>query len=37
VQVRSGTALGRPGALRVSFGTPDQNARFLRELGDLLA
>jgi histidinol-phosphate aminotransferase len=36
VQVRSGTALGRPGALRVSYGTPDQNARFLRELGDLL-
>jgi histidinol-phosphate aminotransferase len=36
VQVRSGTALGRPGALRVSYGTPDQNARFLRELADLL-
>jgi histidinol-phosphate aminotransferase len=36
VQVRSGTALGRAGALRVSYGTPEQNARFLRELGDLL-
>ena len=36
VQVRSGTALGRPGALRVTYGTPEQNARFLRELGDLL-
>jgi histidinol-phosphate aminotransferase len=36
VQVRSGTALGRPGALRVSYGTPEQNARFLRELRDLL-
>jgi histidinol-phosphate aminotransferase len=36
VQVRSGTALGRPGALRVSYGTPEQNARFLAELGDLL-
>jgi histidinol-phosphate aminotransferase len=37
VQVRAGTSLGRPGALRVSYGTPQQNARFLRELGDLLA
>src|SRR4051812_29555896 len=36
VQVRAGTALGRPGALRVTYGTPEQNARFLRELGDLL-
>ncbi len=37
VQVRSGSALGRPGALRVSYGTPAQNARFLAELGALLA
>jgi histidinol-phosphate aminotransferase len=36
VQVRSGTALGRPGALRVSYGTAAQNERFLRELRDLL-
>jgi histidinol-phosphate aminotransferase len=36
VLVRSGTALGKPGALRVTYGTPAQNARFLRELGDLL-
>ncbi len=36
VLVRSGTALGKPGALRVSYGTPAQNARFLRELGTLL-
>jgi histidinol-phosphate aminotransferase len=36
VQVRAGTALGRAGALRVSYGTPEQNARFLRELADLL-
>jgi histidinol-phosphate aminotransferase len=36
VQVRAGTALGRPGALRVSYGTPEQNARFLRELRDLI-
>jgi histidinol-phosphate aminotransferase len=36
VQVRSGTALGRAGALRVSYGTPEQNARFLQHLRDLL-
>jgi histidinol-phosphate aminotransferase len=36
VLVRAGTALGRPGALRVTYGTPAQNARFLRELGSLL-
>jgi histidinol-phosphate aminotransferase len=36
VLVRSGTALGKPGALRVTYGTPAQNARFLRELGSLL-
>jgi histidinol-phosphate aminotransferase len=37
VQVRSGSALGRPGALRVTYGTPEQNARFLGALGELLA
>ena len=36
VLVRSGSALGRPGALRVTYGTPAQNARFLRELRSLL-
>jgi histidinol-phosphate aminotransferase len=36
VLVRAGTALGRPGAMRVTYGTPEQNARFLRELGALL-
>jgi histidinol-phosphate aminotransferase len=36
VLVRAGTALGTPGALRVTYGTPAQNARFLRELGSLL-
>jgi histidinol-phosphate aminotransferase len=36
VQVRAGTALGREGALRVTYGTPEQNARFLRELRDLV-
>lgn len=35
-QVRSGTALGRPGALRVSFGTPEQNRGFLEALGALV-
>lgn len=37
VLVRAGTALGREGWLRVSFGTPAQNARFLAALGDALA
>ena len=36
VLVRAGAALGRPGALRVTYGTPQQNARFLAALGELL-
>jgi len=36
VLVRAGTALGREGALRVTYGTPQQNDRFLRELRALL-
>jgi histidinol-phosphate aminotransferase len=36
VLVRAGNALGRAGALRVTYGTREQNARFLRELGALL-
>jgi histidinol-phosphate aminotransferase len=36
VLVRAGNALGRAGALRVTFGSPEQNARFLSELGALL-
>jgi histidinol-phosphate aminotransferase len=36
VLVRAGTALGRAGAMRVTYGTAPQNARFLRELGALL-
>jgi histidinol-phosphate aminotransferase len=36
VLVRAGTALGREGAMRVTYGRPDENARFVRELGDLL-
>lgn len=36
ILVRAGRALGRQGALRVTVGRPEENARFLRELGDLL-
>jgi histidinol-phosphate aminotransferase len=36
VLVRAGAALGRPGALRVTYGTPQQNARFLAALRELL-
>ncbi len=36
VLVRAGTALGRERALRVTYGRPDENARFLRELRTLL-
>jgi histidinol-phosphate aminotransferase len=34
--VRSGGALGRPGALRVSFGPHSHNQRFLDVLEELL-
>lgn len=37
VLVRSGGALGRDGALRVTYGTPDDNQRFLAALGQALA
>ncbi len=36
VLVRSGAALGREGALRVSVGNQAENARFLEALGALL-
>jgi len=36
VLVRAGGALGRAGSLRVTYGTPAHNARFLSELGALL-
>ena len=36
VLVRAGAALGRAGSLRVTYGTPAQNARFLSELGAFL-
>jgi histidinol-phosphate aminotransferase len=36
ILVRAGAALGKPGALRVTYGTPRDNARFLAALGALL-
>jgi histidinol-phosphate aminotransferase len=36
VLVRAGTALGKAGALRVTFGTPADNTRFLAALGEVL-
>ena len=36
VIVRAGGALGKPGALRVTYGTPAQNKRFLDALRDLI-
>ncbi len=36
VLVRAGRALGREGALRVTYGTTEQNQRFLAALGELL-
>jgi histidinol-phosphate aminotransferase len=36
VLVRAGGALGRDGYLRVSYGTPSENARFLEVLATLL-
>jgi histidinol-phosphate aminotransferase len=35
IVVRAGTPLGGPGHIRVTFGTPEQNARFLQALGEL--
>jgi histidinol-phosphate aminotransferase len=36
VLVRGGTALGGPGALRVTYGTPEENERFLQALAEVL-
>jgi histidinol-phosphate aminotransferase len=36
VLVRAGSALGKEGALRVTYGTPQENARFLELLATLL-
>jgi histidinol-phosphate aminotransferase len=36
VAVRPGTPLGDPGHIRVSYGTPEQNDRFLRGLSEIL-
>jgi histidinol-phosphate aminotransferase len=37
IAVRAGTPLGGPGHIRVSYGTPAENDRFLAALGELLA
>jgi histidinol-phosphate aminotransferase len=36
IVVRAGTPLGGPGHIRVTFGTPQQNERFLEALGPLV-
>jgi histidinol-phosphate aminotransferase len=36
ILVRAGSALGKPGAMRVTYGTPRDNDRFLGALGALL-
>jgi len=36
IMVRAGSALGKPGALRVTCGTHDENARFIEALAELL-
>jgi histidinol-phosphate aminotransferase len=36
IAVRPGKALGGPGHIRVSYGTPEENERFLRVLSELL-
>ena len=36
VLVRGGAALGDPGALRVTYGTSEENERFLQALAELL-
>jgi histidinol-phosphate aminotransferase len=37
IAVRPGTPLGDPGHIRVSYGTPEENGRFLAALGEILA
>jgi histidinol-phosphate aminotransferase len=37
IAVRPGTPLGDPGHIRVSYGTAEENARFLADLGEILA
>ena len=36
VLVRGGSALGGPGALRVTYGTSEENERFLQALAEVL-
>jgi histidinol-phosphate aminotransferase len=37
IAVRAGTPLGDPGHIRVTYGTPEENERFLAALAELLA
>ncbi len=37
ILVRAGTPLGGPGHIRVSYGTPAENERFLAAIGDIIA
>ncbi len=37
IAVRPGTPLGGPGHIRASYGTPEENRRFLAALGEILA
>jgi len=37
VLVRAGDALGRAGCLRITYGTPAENERFLAAMAELLA
>jgi histidinol-phosphate aminotransferase len=36
ILIRAGSALGKPGALRVTYGAPHENARFLEALAEVL-
>ena len=36
ILVRAGTPLGGPGHIRVSYGTPQENQRFLAALGEMI-
>jgi histidinol-phosphate aminotransferase len=36
IAVRPGTALGGPGRIRVTYGTPEENGRFMAALAEIL-
>jgi histidinol-phosphate aminotransferase len=37
ILVRAGTPLGGPGHIRVSYGTPAENERFLSAIGEIIS